>query len=198
MSRSQIGQDLFVIDYYKGKEGGFFVDIGAGDGSLFSNSYLLEKKYNYKGICIEPLPTQYNQLVRHRNASCLNIAVYKPTENNTVSFTVDPDYVLSGITDHRPPSNNKTMQITVHTKTLTQILDEENAPRFIEYISIDTEGSEYIILQTLDIAKYKFGLIDVENNYDNQKRLSIKKLLEANGYRFLRDMQWDDFYQLIN
>jgi len=197
MSRSQIGQDLFVIDYYRGKKGGFFVDIGAGDGSLFSNTYLLEKKYNYKGICIEPLPNQYNQLIRHRNVSCLNIAVYKQSENNTVKFTIDPDYLLSGITDHRPPSNNQTMEILVHTKTLTQILDEEHAPRFIEYISIDTEGSEYIILQTLDFAKYKFGLVNVEHNYDNQKRLSIKELLEANGYRFLREMQWDDFYQLV-
>ena len=53
---SQLGQDLDVIKHYNFKENGFFVEIGANDGISLSNTYLLEKKYNWKGLCIEPLP----------------------------------------------------------------------------------------------------------------------------------------------
>ena len=195
MSYSQIGQDVFVLNYYKNKSDGFFVDIGAGDGILFSNTFILEKN-NWKGICIEPLPVQFDSLLKNRSATCINAVVYKPTDDNRVSFTINPDYVLSGITSHVPRSNNNVINVSLPTKTLTQILDENSAPKFIDYISIDTEGSEYIILQTIDFTKYKFGLIDVEHNYENEKRANIKHLLESNGYKHIKEIKWDDFYAL--
>ncbi len=43
MSFSQIGQDLEVVEFYKNKSNGFFVEIGANDGITLSNTYLLEK-----------------------------------------------------------------------------------------------------------------------------------------------------------
>jgi hypothetical protein len=57
-SYSQIGQDLEVLRKYKNKYNGYFVDIGASDGIIYSNTYLLEKRYGWKGICVEPLPSK--------------------------------------------------------------------------------------------------------------------------------------------
>jgi hypothetical protein len=47
---SQVGQEQFVIDFLKNKKYGFFVELGASNGLLHSNTYLLENKYEWKGI----------------------------------------------------------------------------------------------------------------------------------------------------
>ena len=56
MSYSQLGQDLKVLEFYNNKLDGFFIEIGASDGINLSNTYLLEKNHNWKGICVEPIP----------------------------------------------------------------------------------------------------------------------------------------------
>jgi hypothetical protein len=74
------------------------------------------------------------------------------------------------------------------------LLVTANAPKFMEYLSLDTEGTEYDILKALDFSKWVFGLIDVEHNFEEAKRESIRRLLESNGYVFLRQNKWDDCY----
>ena len=63
MSRSQLGQDLTVLKFYNNKRDGYFIEIGASDGIKLSNTYLLESQYGWKGICVEPIPNNYNKLV---------------------------------------------------------------------------------------------------------------------------------------
>ncbi len=65
-------------------------------------------------------------------------------------------------------------------------------------MSMDTEGSELEILNSFDFQKYTFGLIDVEHNYTEPKRSEIKKLLEANGYLYKGENNWDDMYVWAN
>ena len=92
MSNSQLGQDLQVLKYYSNKRNGFFVEIGASDGIHFSNTYLLESKYNWKGICVEPLPDKFLNLCSNRpNSYCCNNAVYNES-NITVLFDIANDY----------------------------------------------------------------------------------------------------------
>jgi hypothetical protein len=87
---------------------------------------------------------------------------------------------------------------------LTTILDDIQAPSFIEFLSLDTEGSEYEILKAHDFDKYKFGYICVEHNRIEKNRKAIRELLESKGYQFYRengDSQWgviDDDYILQN
>jgi len=76
-SKSQIGQDTKVIEYYKEKQNGYFIEIGASDGITLSNTYLLEKKYNWRGICVEPIPDNYSKLIINRqNSICCDNAIY--------------------------------------------------------------------------------------------------------------------------
>ena len=70
-----------------------------------------------------------------------------------------------------------------------------NAPRFIDYLSLDTEGSEYEILKALDFDKYTIGLIDVEHNFVEPRRSQIKELLISKGYVYLRENHADDMYR---
>jgi hypothetical protein len=83
----------------------------------------------------------------------------------------------------------------VETVTLERLLKEYKAPRKIDYLSIDTEGSEYEILKNFDFNQYQFGCISIEHNFTPQ-RLNIYELLILNGYRqvYSEISQFDDWY----
>ena len=65
--KSQHKQDEFVVNYFKGKKNGVFVDIGAHDGITLSNTYVLEKELGWTGICVEPMDHEYKKLTECRN-----------------------------------------------------------------------------------------------------------------------------------
>jgi FkbM family methyltransferase len=200
MSRSQLGQDLEVVRFYNNKQNGFFVEVGASDGLEISNTYLLESQYNWKGVCFEPIPSRFERLVKNRvNSTCYNEAAYS---QSGLTLTFDISHVsdlLSGISGHidahKPKVDSSKTSIQVQTISLLDALDRANAPSFIEYISLDTEGSEFEILSTFDFEKYTFGLIDVEHNFIEPRRTDIRNLLLSKGYVYKGENQWDDMYK---
>jgi FkbM family methyltransferase len=200
MSQSQLGQDLEVIKFYNNKNNGFFIEIGASDGIKLSNTYLLETQFKWKGICCEPIPDKFEKCVKNRkNSICYNNAVYNQT-GLTVTFDIaNKCDLLSGISHHinkhmSTVNANKTT-IQVKTISLLDVLDNAGAPSFIEYMSLDTEGSEFEILKNFDFGKYTFGLIDVEHNYVEPQRTAINKLLLSKGYIYKGENRWDDMYK---
>ena len=198
MTYSQRHQDKDIVEFYKGERGGFFVDVGATDGISINNTYLLEKHYEWKGICVEPIPDAYDKLVENRTAICCNRAVYNTTDEE-VEFTIANNKDLSGISScldvykERIDREGKET-IKVKTITLTDLLDKYDAPSFIHYLSLDTEGSELEILRTTDFGKYEFGRIDVEHNYVEPRRTLIRELLLSKGYVYLRENEHDDCF----
>ena len=200
MSNSQLGQELEVIKFYNNKERGFFIEIGASDGLELSNTYLLETKYKWKGICCEPIPKKFEKLVKNRpNSICYKEAVYNQS-GLILAFDIYNSYdLLSGISDHidahklTVDNNKKTFH--VETISLLDVLEKSNAPSFIEYMSLDTEGSEFEILKNFDFEKYTFGLIDVEHNFMEPRRTEIRNLLLSKGYIYKGENNWDDMYK---
>jgi FkbM family methyltransferase len=194
---SQFGQDLHIInDIYNRKKNGYFIEIGAYDGISMSNTYLLEKNYQWNGICIEPNPRYFNKLNNVRKSININNAVYI-NDNEELSFIDDMNGGCSGFVNtnsHNFLGNSPV--IKVKTKNLTTILDENNAPHFIDYLSIDTEGSEFDILNSHNFDKYKFGYITVEHNFIHTNRMKIRNLLISKGYRLYRENSVDDDYIL--
>lgn len=196
-SYSQEAQDLKVLLHYKLKKDGYFLEIGASDGIKFSNTYLLEQKYNWSGICVEPIKDNYEKLIKNRSCHCCDNAVYS-NSNEELTFNIYECNLFSGLDKHintfiDHPIKEK---VIVKTITLTDILVAYSAPLFIEYMSLDTEGSEYEILRVFDFNKYKFGLIHVEHNFEEPKRQLIKDLLLKNGYTYIEEHKNDDFYSI--
>lgn len=203
-SYSQFGQDVYAInEIYKQKRGGFFVEVGAYDGIESSNTLLLEKMYGWKGICVECSPRQYQSLCRNRpNTLNFPYAVFNENDKGLEFYDSGGYAGLVKTNKHAHIVNDP--KVIVTTKTLTTLLEMANAPQFIEYLSLDTEGSEYEILKAHDFSKYKFGYICVEHNRIQPNRDNIRTLLESKGYRFQREngnAQWgviDDEYILSN
>lgn len=203
---SQIGQDEFIDNFFLKKENGFFVDVGASDGKYFSNTYFFEKYRNWKGICIEPLPTEFNKLSLNRSSINLNLCV-SDFEGETDFTYVEGFYdypinMLSGISDkyhslHKERINQevnkcggKIETIKVPVKKLQTIFDEFNVTE-VDFCSVDTEGSELDIIKSIDFDKTLIKVFIIENNYNES---DIKDFLESKGYALHSKIRWDDVF----
>jgi len=201
-SNSQLNQDLFVLILKNFKTDGIFVEFGVCDGIILSNSFILEKKYNWNGVVCEPLKSFHTKLSQNRNCSIDHRAVYS-SGNLTVEFREIPgNEELSGISssflddDHEIIRNENYISYPVETISLTDLLKDHNIPISIDFISIDTEGSEFDILSNFNFDKYDVDIFTIEHNYIHSKREEIKNLMEKNDYtRILTDISYfDDWY----
>ena len=86
---------------------------------------------------------------------------------------------------------SKTQVETINPLTL---LKQYNAPKVIDYLSIDTEGTELDILQEIPLDIYCIKHIHVEHNYEEPRRSNIRKYLLSNGYDFIINKEVDDYY----
>jgi FkbM family methyltransferase len=189
-SHSQIFQDLFV-DYILKKEKGFYCEVGALDGKELSNTFYLEKELGWSGILCEPNKS-YQELIKKNRPS--NILVTEPIfskENEEVNFT-ELEGGRSGIDKN---SNNK-KSYKLKTTTLNKVLEENLNNKNINYISIDTEGTEYEIIKELDFEKFYPEIITIEHNYDKKKRDKIYKFLKMKNYdRYFKSIsRFEDWY----
>jgi FkbM family methyltransferase len=189
-SYSQFQQDLWVMSLFPNIKG-FFIDIGCCDGERISNTFLLEQN-GWKGIAADPFPTNFEN---RKNTILEKVAIF--SEQSEVVFSKAGD--VGGITSCLGAWKNapqvvtadKTFQTTI---TLECLLDKHNAPRYIEYFSLDTEGSEYEILRSFPFNKYSFGCITVEHNEEEPKRTNIKNLLKQHGYNLVKSDRVEDYF----
>ncbi len=199
-SRAQILQDLWVCFELNEKRGGFFVEFGATNGLINSNTWLLETALGWNGILAEPNPFWHAALAANRRVAIEHRCVSSKS-GNKVAFTItnDTDPELSGISkfsegDHFAGLRRQGKVIEVETISLCDLLEKYQAPPEIDFLSMDTEGSELDILSTFDFNKYKFSLVSVEQNPHTESR--IQTILQDNGYVrvFPQFSQWDGWY----
>src|SRR6185312_2847612 len=198
-SKSQIFQDLFILYFFKGKKNGFFVEFGATNGVDLSNTFLLEKDYEWKGIVAEPGRVWESELKKNRNCYIDTHCVWT-TSGNTMKFNETTTAELSSLhlfSNEDFLSSQRIQHATydVTTVSLNDLLLNYKAPFEIDYLSIDTEGSELEILQAFDFEKYCIKVITVEHNF-TLKRQQIFELLSAKGYQrvFTKISLFDDWY----
>lgn len=180
---SQFGQDLFVLNELNFKKNGFFVEFGATNGINSSNTYLLENKFNWSGILAEPAKVFYNELNKNRKCFIETNLVWKNSKSRLL-FHEDFAGGLSTIKkfiDNDTQIRKKKKEYILETISLNDLLVKYNAPKIIDYLSIDTEGSEFNILNNFNFNKYKFRIITCEHNFTSNKN-KIHKLLTKNGY----------------
>ncbi len=184
----------------KYKSGGFFVEFGATNGIDFSNTHLLETEFNWKGILAEPARVWAKQLLENRpRANIETLCVWKDS-NSSLIFNETDYSELSTInvfssTDMHAYSRLKGVHYELQTISLNDLLEKYSAPQDIDYLSIDTEGSEYEILNAFDFNEYNIKIITVEHNYTPQREL-IYNLLNGYGYerKYTSISDYDDWY----
>ena len=200
-SKSQLGQDFLALIASGAKKPGFFVEFGAADGIGLSNSYLLEKEFGWSGLLCEPGRSWHEDLKKKRSCTIDFRCVYSRS-GEQISFSENYIGELSGITefagdDHHGLINKTTGSYQVETISLVDVLKYHNAPKHIDFLSVDTEGSEFEILNAFDFSQHTFGAICVEHNF-TANRVKVKNLLLANGYRqvYPELSEFDDWFVL--
>jgi len=199
-SKSQLRQDLFVLTETQLKKGGYFVEFGATDGINLSNSYLLETEFSWRGILAEPGRVWREELSRNRPNSKIETSCVWKDSNSILLFNEVDAPELSTIDfyseiDEHIHHRKQGKKYRVQTISLLDLLEKFKAPRHIEYLSIDTEGSEFEILNAFDFNEYNFDVITVEHNY-TENREKIFDLLSSKGYvrKYEHLSLFDDWY----
>jgi FkbM family methyltransferase len=198
-AKSQLGQDVLALAQLGIKKPGFFVEFGATNGLDLSNTYLLEKNFGWKGILCEPAKEWHEELRLNRSCAIDTRCVYSST-GQKIQFSETSIGELSTISSYMNSDANRLIRkkaaaYEVETVTLGDLLSSHNAPSYIDFLSIDTEGSEYEILSAFDFSRHSFGLICVEHNFTNNRE-KIRELLTANSYsQVLHEYSaFDDWY----
>lgn len=195
---SDRGQDRWVIEeVFPGKRNGFFVELGAYDGFSESNTFVLEKHFDWHGICIEPSPLNFHKLTKVRNCTCVPLAVDPVPGKLEFVLEGQRSGLILDEADNSPErrsaeieqARNEGRVQTVESVPFDQLLDRYGAPRKIDYLSLDVEGSETRIMRDFPFDKYQFLSMTIE-----RPTPELNELLFANGYHFVRNSLYDTFY----
>ena len=194
-SVSQVRQDIFALAQLEFKHNGFFVEFGATNGTELSNSLVMERDFGWTGILAEPARGWPDALKAARKATIDTRCVWKES-GHTVEFTETASAINSSISSFVKTSRKMRGQsYQVQTVSLNDLLAEHKAPAVVDYISIDTEGSEYDILSAVDFDRWSFRVMTVEHNHEPQRE-QVFDLLTSKGYtRVCQDVsRFDDWY----
>jgi FkbM family methyltransferase len=189
-----------------GDHQGFFVELGANDGISQSNTKHLEMFHGWRGVLIEPYPGNFAKLSKTRsssshfvNAACVSFEFPKDEMELTYSnLMTTPMEGSSDVADRNLHAESGKKWLRGHetvktflarARTLTAILDQANAPKEIDLLSLDVEGGEIEVLKGVDHATYRFKWILVESR--DEKR--IAEYLEAQGYSLHSKLTGHDF-----
>ena len=192
---SQDGQSAFVDELLSGRRNGFFIECGAADGEIFSNSLFFELHRNWTGLLIEANP-DYHRALLHKNRHAYVLRACLNVERRPAIVRLRRDGVLSGLVDTAHQSrlsfvNNTTNRdVEVNCFPLNAITAALGVSH-VDYLSLDVEGPELEILRTVDWTSLYIDVITVEYRVMVGKHLGVDKsatLKKLNDLRqFFRD-----------
>jgi len=185
-SKSQQGEDAFLWQYFGDMCGGSYIELGALDGITFSNSHIFNRALNWSGVLIEASPTNAALLMGNRpNDTCINAAVCQMA--GVVHYLEGG--AVGGIWEFMPDSfrnywhKGKTMSdsIEVPCAPLSEIVRNHTDQEFFDFLSLDVEGGEFSVIQTINTLK--FGMVLVEADEHNARKNSmVETFLTWRGY----------------
>jgi FkbM family methyltransferase len=192
-SSSQWSQDIFVMYVTGLQQGGKYLEIGGADGFTHSNTISLEKYFGWSGTLVEPDPEQFEILRSVRSGNTLINAAISPAG---VGATLELRQVgqLSAVVGYEPVDMHEGTRKKSHQfKKVDGIpLQELLANSLYDYFSLDVEGAELTILESLkwdEIIKPK--IITVEHNFRPADRRDLIDLLNRQGYKeWFADYDW--------
>jgi FkbM family methyltransferase len=180
LTYAQCGEDILLGHIFHDKAAGFFVDVGAYHPFIFSNTYLLYKR-GWRGINIEPNPTQFPLFPKHRPRD-INLQCAVTDQPGTKTLIVDSTF--SGLDDDTNlyrKRNPSAPRVQVPAMTLRELFATHMpSGTTIDVMSIDCEGHEIKVLQSNDWSDYAPSVLVVED-HDNRTPTPLDEYLNGIG-----------------
>ena len=187
LSYSQYGEDAILRHFFAGKKNGFFVDVGAHHPTIFSNTYALYRK-GWRGINIDCAPGVMTAFKKERPFD-INLEIGVSAKNETLDFYIFGKPALNTFSREKARDlENRGFEIQstvkIQTMPLKTILDNNLASScHIDFMNIDVEGFDLLVLQSNDWSKYKPDVIAIEG--DN---FTVENLSQSEIYMFLYNL----------
>lgn len=204
---SQNGQDFWVITTFKNFRKGYFVDIGAADGIFISNTFLLEKEFEWTGICVEP--NEYIIPLLKQNRHCIINTDVIGNDNEEVKYMEYKDNIheqmFSHITNNgislynaQLPTSGMTI-IDKKSISLNTLLNKYNAPDIIHYLSVDVNNNDIEIVEDFlkKNTQRKILAMTIEHN-NNSKAEKLNQFLSGYEYILSSEHYQDNQYVINN
>jgi FkbM family methyltransferase len=195
---SQQGEDLLIYRNFINlpTKDGTFLELGACDGLIYSNTAFFEKYLGFSGVLIEPVKEFYDKLIKNRpNNICYNNAI----SSNKSDVDILVNGAVSGIKQHMTKDfidgwHSKSDIRKVKTKTLSSIFQEKDI-KFIDFFSLDVEGGELDVLNAIDWDNISIYLICIEiDGHNEEKNKKCQQILIDNGFIFKVKMTINEFW----
>lgn len=211
MYYSQCEEDKFLNEnFFKNKKNGVYIELGALNGVLYSNTKFFEDNLNWTGILIEPHPimfkglkeTRPNNLLFNDLVSChkdelvfryfeWTHAAVSGVENTLTKMHFDVFFDSDNAWHKTLPQS----KMNIKPKTLTEIVKSTNITH-IDFLSLDVEGHEYEVLLSWDFS-IPIDLILIEIlDQDEEKEKLCRKILIENGYKFVTKCKHNEIFIL--
>ena len=201
---SQLGQSSYIDQVLKGMRNGFYIEAGAHDGEHVSNSIFFEFNRDWTGLLIEPVPELFVELKQaDRSAYILNVCIAKKTptitkfrvlgslsgrENNMDGHHQDRISAESNSTNQ---DKSQTIYVPCYSlNTIMRALGVSN----VDYFSLDVEGGEYDVLQSIDFNAINITTFSVEYTSNLPTKTLIEQHMIANNYNLSRETNQDVFF----
>jgi FkbM family methyltransferase len=207
MYYSQCKEDIFLNhEIFKNKQNGVYIELGALDGNLYSNTKFFEDSLNWKGILIEPHPEKFKSLQINRpNNFLFNNLVSCHKEELEFRYFVDHHAAVSGVENTLSQHHfdeyfeNKTCKSLPQNKifikpiSLTEIVRSTNLTH-IDLLSLDVEGHEYEVLKSWDFS-IPIDIILIETlGIEPEKDELCRKILINRNYKFITEFQHNEIF----
>jgi FkbM family methyltransferase len=199
---SQHNEDEIIKSYFDDNYIGSGIDVGASDGVECSNTKYFEELGWYI-LCIEPNPRLYNKLVKNRH-NAVNYAISNVNDNlifNVVSLKdsyIHEDAISSLKIDYRLLDYHKKLgfeidviPMMVDALTLDTCIERFYKDIKIDFLNIDTEGTELDVLKGFSIQKWNPKVLVIENNFNDS---DVEEYLKQFGYKKDKRIEINDFY----
>ena len=184
---SQVGQDRIVMELIG--PNGYFIDLASNDAVNLSNTFALER-YGWTGLCIEPNPIYWYGL-SHRNCTVVGAFVGGSTEKVQVQFRGPYGGIIGENITKRTFRRKKQKREPVpalplyerYTISLKEVLRKFHVPKVIDYLSLDVEGAEWLIMQDFPFDEYRMKVMSVERPPKH-----LRELLRSKRYILVKKL----------
>ncbi|KAK4328384.1 hypothetical protein Pmani_001212 [Petrolisthes manimaculis] len=160
--------------------GGVFVECGALDGEIRSNTLVFEKKYGWRGVLIEGDPKNF-ELVKQKNRkawtvnACLSTQPYPNTVMFKQQFNIGK--ISNLVTGEKHKGYSEVQCLPFYSVLLALNITT------VDYFSLDVEGSELNVLRTIPWDKVNIKTMSVEFIHGVEGKEALKKYVMDQGYK---------------
>lgn len=181
-----MGQAQAILEILNNKEKGFFIECGALDGEIRSNTMYMEQKLGWEGVLIEADPENFEK-VKQKNRRAWSVPACLSTSSTPKKLLFDQRFNQGRISQNQEDTIVRLGSVHVQCFPIYSILAALNQTT-VDYFSLDIEGDELAVLKTIPWDRVNIKTLSVEFIHGKEGKEEIKLYMEKQGYRVFKEV----------